>query len=152
MPRIRIRPHPLWSAPILSSAQRIIASLHSQATEGRYSALSPAKLANNDPVFTVIAYNTNLVLIQEKVDYRIPIAFEDQKSGVGLRVKPVSFFIHESEENFKFSQMSASDRQSKFYQAHSYAMIREAHLRAALSITGGFAGGVIRNESTVPRR
>lgn len=123
-------------------------------TSGRSGALPPRNLANGDPVFAVIAYNTGAVQTQTAisqvtlgpsgthVDERgVPIEFGEQVRGLGQRVRPVSLFIHESEENRAFAGMPASQRQDRYNEAHEYAMRREGAIRRALNITGGFAGG-----------
>jgi RHS repeat-associated protein len=126
-------------------------------TRGREHTLQPANLANGDPVFAVIAYNTNAVFTQGGIDtqytdwqlhYSLPVAFSAQMEGVGQVIRPVSFFIHESAENREFARIGASN--ANYARAHMHGMRREADIRQALGITGGFSGGVV--ERRVPRR
>ncbi|HEV2704922.1 MAG TPA: RHS repeat-associated core domain-containing protein, partial [Pyrinomonadaceae bacterium] len=120
-------------------------------TSGREHTLQPANLANGDPVFAVIAYNTNAVFTQVGISteytepagrLRPPLEFAAQTEGAGQVIRPVSFFIHESAENRRFSQIGASN--ANYNRAHTYAMHREATIRRELRITGGFSGGVVR--------
>jgi hypothetical protein len=124
-------------------------------TTGRDHALQPANLANGDPVFAVIAYNTNTVQFQVGVSPEISLPLpglggerDSQLSGVGQRIRPVSLFIHESAENREFSRIGASN--ANYPRAHGYAIRREAVIRRELGITGGFAGGIV--ETKVPRQ
>jgi hypothetical protein len=107
-------------------------------TSGRPGVLQPASLANSDPVFAVIAYNTSTTKSQVGIAnfYGSVNELAAQASGYGQVVKPVSIFIHESAENRFFSKMAMSYRYG-----HPYAQNREAVIRKELGITGGFAGG-----------
>jgi RHS repeat-associated protein len=115
-------------------------------TLGRAPALQPASLANGDPVFAIIAYNTNAVQTQTGVR-NTDVERDAQLRGFGQRIRPVSFFIHESTENREFSRIGAS--QGNYDSAHQHAIAREAAIRRALGITGGFSGGL--TDSRVPR-
>jgi RHS repeat-associated protein len=118
-------------------------------TTGRPDALQPANLANGDPIFAVIAYNTNAVQEQTGLasgDFRL-VETESQVYGLLNQVRSVSFFIHESAENREFSRQGG---RFDYPAAHTHAMRREAIIRRELRITGGFAGGGLR--TTVPRR
>jgi len=116
-------------------------------TNGRLSDMTPANLANGDPVFAVIAYNTNATLTQEAVSSEISgfsnVETSTQKEGVGKVVKPVSFFIHESTENREFARQKRAGQPFNYNSAHTHAMHREASIRKALGITGGFSGGAL---------
>ena len=76
-------------------------------TMGRRGQLQPASLANGDPVFAVIAYNTRTVQTQVGISehtehmgrFVLPVAFTSQIGGVGQAIRPVSLFIHESAED-----------------------------------------------------
>ena len=108
-------------------------------TRGRgQGTLQPANLANDDPVFAVIAYNTGAVQTQGSVSKEYPIETAAQAAGVGQTVRPVSLFIHESAENLVFAQQGG---RFDYGAAHSAAIRREATIRRELGITGGFAGG-----------
>jgi hypothetical protein len=116
-------------------------------TTGRgQGSLQPANLANNDPVFAVIAYNTGAVQEQTGIDYKV-LNLDAQKSGLGQRVLPVNFFIHESAENLVFAQQGGH---FDYRTAHGAAVRREAFIRTELGITGGFAGG--RLQTNVQRQ
>jgi RHS repeat-associated protein len=122
-------------------------------TLGRPTANQPANLASGDPVFAVIAYNTNTVITQESTNYGSLNPVPDdvkaaQTAGVGQLVRPVSFFIHESTENQKFAEQGAG--KMDYPSAHAHAIVREAALKNALSITGGFAGAQLR--TTIPKK
>ena len=132
-------------------------------TTGRDHALQPANLANGDPVFAVIAYNTNTVQTQVGISNAFNFvgfggreggasfsttAGAAQRAGLNQVIRPVSLFIHESAENRDFAQRGAANSRYPF--AHKHAMLREATIRRELNITGGFAGGVV--QSRVPRR
>ena len=108
--------------------------------------LQPAALANGDPVFAVIAYNTGTEQRQTGVR-NTDVESDAQLRGFGQRIRPVSLFIHESTENREFSRIGASN--ANYEAAHRYAIGREATIRRALGITGGFAGGLV--DSRVPR-
>jgi hypothetical protein len=122
--------------------------------------LDPANLANGDPVFAVIAYNTNTVQTQSKVDYQYTDVGEIfrtgcsapecgvQRSGVGQRIRPVNLFIHESDENMEFARQGRGNY--NYPRAHVHAIHREAMIRRELHISGGFAGGVV--DSRIPRK
>jgi len=116
-------------------------------TNGRQSDMTPANLANGDPVFAVIAYNTNATLTQEAVSSEISgfsnVETSTQKEGVGKVVKPVSFFIHESTENREFARQKRAGQPFNYNSVHTHAMHREASIRKALGITGGFSGGAL---------
>jgi hypothetical protein len=116
-------------------------------TRGRSSTPQPGNLANGDPVFAVIAFNTLAVAQQYGIARDFPGEMAAQISGLGQRLKPISFFIHESAENREFARIGASD--ANYNAAHTAAQTREATIRAALGITGGFSGGAVR--VTVPR-
>ena len=131
-------------------------------TNGRAGSLHPSNLANGDPVFAVIAYNTGAVQTQTGISQvtqgpsgahvdadGVPIEFGEQVRGLGKRVQPASLFIHESDENLVFARMPANRRQGGYNEAHEHAMRREGAIRWALNITSGFAGGVI--QTRVPR-
>ena len=108
-------------------------------TRGRgQGTLQPANLANGDPMFAVIAYNTGAVQTQGSVSKDYPVEAEAQAAGVGQRVRPVSLFIHESSENLVFAQQGG---RFDYGAAHTAAIRREATIRRELGITGGFAGG-----------
>lgn len=122
-------------------------------TTGRTNAEQPANLANGDPVFAVIAMNVNTVVTQTNTSYGtlspVPADVEAaQKAGVGLVVRPVSFFIHESSENRKFAQQGAG--KMDYGSAHAHAIVREAAIRKALNITGGFAGAYL--DTRIPKK
>lgn len=118
-------------------------------TRGRgQGTLQPANLANGDPVFAVIAYNTGAVQIQGAVSKDYPIELGAQTAGVGQRVRPVSLFIHETAENLVFAQQGG---RFDYGAAHSAAIRREATIRRELKITGGFAGGG-QIQTNVPKR
>jgi RHS repeat-associated protein len=115
----------------------------------------PANLANGDPVFAVIAYNTNMVQTQEDISFNYmdfpsyePIEMSAQMEGKGQRIQPVSLFIHESAENLEFSRIGANN--ANYKPAHEHALRREGVIRRELHITGGFAGGSVR--SRVPKQ
>lgn len=123
-------------------------------TRGRLRGVNePANLANGDPVFAIIAYNTNAMFTQSRINYQYTDISEigrngcaalvcgAQRSGVGQVVRAVSFFIHESSENLEFARIGAS--QANYDAAHQYAMRREAAIRRELRIGGGFAGGML---------
>ncbi|HND22418.1 MAG TPA: hypothetical protein PLB18_23820 [Acidobacteriota bacterium] len=116
-------------------------------TSGRPTQLQPANLANGDPVFSVIAYNTNLVQTQVGIDASsiFPGAapspeVRGQMEGMGHIIRPVSFFIHEAAENRKFEEIGP-----KYETAHHHAIRREGIIRQELRIGGGFAGAVIQS-------
>jgi len=121
-------------------------------TNGRYGALHPAALSNDDPVFAVIAYNTNssgytqTSVAADQYDKKV-YERDAQASGVGQQVRPVSIFIHESAENRFFSGMAMSYRYG-----HQYAQHREAAIRQDLHLIGGFAGGGLEATSAVRQR
>jgi len=125
-------------------------------TAGR-AAQQPAALANGDPVFAVIAYNTSAIQTQNNISLKyldpnepglyMPVEAAAQMEGVGQTVQPVSLFIHESTENREFSRIGA--KEANYPQAHVHAMHREAALRKELHITGGFAGGALT--TTIPK-
>ena len=118
-------------------------------TNGRVSSLHPAALANGDPVFATIAYNTAGRQTQTGIDAR-PGFFNEiatQISGLRGIVQPVSLFIHEAAENMEFARIGPSN--NNYQEAHSYAQRREAVIRNALGITGGFAGGVLGNRPLI---
>lgn len=71
-----------------------------------------------------------------------------QKAGVGQRVRAVSFFIHESTENQKFAQQGAG--KMDYGAAHAHAIVREAAIRKALNISGGFAGAYL--DTRIPKK
>lgn len=98
----------------------------------------PTNLANGDPVFCVIAYNTGTVQEQTAVSYAYPFEIEAQKAGLGQIVRPVSLFIHESSENLVFAKQGGA---FNYHAAHLAAIRREGLIRRELGITGGFAGG-----------
>jgi RHS repeat-associated protein len=108
--------------------------------------LQPVALANGDPVFAVIAYNIGTEQRQVGVA-NTDVERDAQLRGFGQRIRPVSLFIHESTENREFSRIGASN--ANYPAAHRHAIGREAVIRRALGITGGFAGGVV--SSRVPR-
>jgi hypothetical protein len=119
----------------------------------------PADLADGDPVFAVIAINTNVQMQQEGIsdDYQegrghfmTAIALEEQSAGQGQAVKAVSYVIHESAENLVFAAERRNGDQYDYHSAHSAAMQREAVLRRDLHLTGGFAGGALI--TTMPRK
>jgi hypothetical protein len=115
-------------------------------TTGRTNADQPAKLANGDPVFAVIAINTNTVITETKTDYGtlnpVPADVKTaQEAGVGQVVRPVNLFIHESTENRKFAEQGAG--KMDYGAAHAHAIVREAAIRKALNISGGFAGAYL---------
>ena len=120
-------------------------------TSGRPNSTEPAKLANGDPVFAVIAFNVNVVVTQTNTDYGTlnPVP-EDvktaQEGGVGKVVRPVSFFIHESTENRKFAEQGAG--KMDYGTAHAYAIQRETAIRKALNLSGGFAGAYLDTRIT----
>ncbi|MGH9768147.1 MAG: RHS repeat-associated core domain-containing protein [Blastocatellia bacterium] len=121
-------------------------------TTGRIPTPQPANLANGDPVFAVIAYNTNIVQTQTAVSYEYPGGFLGQMSGLGQRIEPVSLFIHESAENLEFRRIGRFTITLQDYNtAHTHAQYREAVIRSELGITGGFAGGGAIT-SRVPRQ
>ncbi len=114
-------------------------------TSGRQTDMTPANLANGDPVFAVIAYNTNA---SQKQEATISSGFPDveadvQKAGFGQTIKPVGMFIHESTENREFARQRRAGQPFDYNSAHTYAMHREAAIRKSVGITGGFAGGAI---------
>lgn len=118
--------------------------------------LQPTNLANGDPVFAVIAYNTGAVQIQadiargpDSIEGSVYVAFPAQYEGRGQRVLPVSLFIHESAENLVFAQQGSN---MNYGNAHRAAMRREATIRRGLRITGGFAGGGQIQTNVPPRR
>jgi hypothetical protein len=111
----------------------------------------PANLANGDPVFAVIAYNTNTVQTQTGVSHDSLGGISGQIAGEGQRVQPVSLFIHESTENLEFRRIGRfTITLQNYIDAHFHAQEREAAIRRDVGITGGFAGGVL--QSRVPRR
>jgi hypothetical protein len=116
-------------------------------TNGRQSDMTPANLANGDPVFAVIAYNTNATQTQEGISSVISgfsnVETATQTEGVGKVVKPASFFIHESTENREFARQKRAGQPFNYISAHTHAMQREASIRKALGITGGFSGGAL---------
>ncbi|MDQ3753843.1 MAG: RHS repeat-associated core domain-containing protein, partial [Acidobacteriota bacterium] len=82
-------------------------------------ALQPANLANGDPVFCVIAYNTGAVFTQTGLGGTGQLTIADalasssevgaaQASGLNQVIRPGSFFIHEATENREFSRVGAS--------------------------------------------
>jgi RHS repeat-associated protein len=112
-------------------------------TTGRPMTDQPADLANGDTVFAVIAYNTNAVQKEVNPDFgKLSPVSDDvqmaQEAGKGQEVRPVSYFIHESTENQKFAAQGAG--RMNYDEAHAYAIVREATIRKALNIGGGFAG------------
>jgi hypothetical protein len=127
-------------------------------TRGRVGSPQPANLAKGDPVFAVIAHNTKTVMTQISVDWRYadeteifrtdcsPPEYFVQRSCAGQRVRPVSLFIHESDENLEFARQGDYN----YLRAHVHAIHREAAVRQALHISGGFAGGLIW--SRIPRK
>ena len=125
-------------------------------TSGRPGQLQPANLANGDPVFAVIAYNTNAVLTQTGVSgaselYAGGVRMmnrDSQVQGLFQRIRPVSFFIHETAENREFARIGP--RNENYWRAHHYARHREGIIRRELNITGGFSGALV--QSRVPRR
>jgi hypothetical protein len=60
----------------------------------------------------------------------------------------VSFFIHESTENRKFAEQGAG--KMDYEEAHAYAIRREAAIRTALNISGGFAGAFL--DTRIPKK
>lgn len=129
-------------------------------TTGRSGSPQPADLANGDPVFAVIAINTDSEFTQVHVDYRVvdtmniatsgcsAVECSAQRSGAGQVIRPVSFFIHEATENQEFARVGSDN--SNYHFAHQHALHREAQIRSALHITGGFAGGDVQRK--VPRQ
>ena len=94
-------------------------------TTGRTNADQPANLANGDPVFAVIAINTNTVITETKTDYGtlnpVPADVKTaQEAGVGQVVRPVNLFIHESTENRKFAEQGAG--KMDYGAAHAHAI------------------------------
>lgn len=116
-------------------------------TTGREDTQQPVNLANGDPVFAVIAYNTEIERVQRGVDDSPQgLVYADratQASGVGQVIRPVSVFIHETAENRAFANMTPRQRSSHkgYIAGHGYAQVRERIIRKELGITGGFAGG-----------
>jgi RHS repeat-associated protein len=122
-------------------------------TAGRANSEQPARLANGDPVFAVIAYNINTVQTETKTDYGTlnPVPADvkaAQESGVGQAVHPVSWFIHESTENRKFAEQGAG--KMDYGTAHAHAIQRETAIRKALNIGGGFAGAFL--DTRIPKK
>ncbi|RMG06911.1 MAG: hypothetical protein D6735_03480 [Acidobacteria bacterium] len=122
-------------------------------TFGRANSNQPAKLVNGDSVFAVIAYNVNTVQVQVRADYgtlnHIPSEIRAiQEAGVGQVVWPVSFFIHESVENRKFAEQG--EGKMDYETAHAHAILREAVIRKALNIGGGFAGAYLNTK--IPKK
>jgi hypothetical protein len=126
-------------------------------TTGRHAALQPANLANGDPVFCVIAYNTNAVFTQDKLGGTSQLTIADalsstsevaaaQASGLNQKIRPGSFVIHEATENREFSRIGVNNYDA----AHSHALTREALLRKEMKLTGGFSGGHVHKE--VPKK
>jgi RHS repeat-associated protein len=119
-------------------------------TLGRPSSLQPANLANGEPVFAVIAYNTGTVQIENKIDYGTtgyvnPDVIAAEAEGLHQVVRPVSLFIHESEENLAFRmQLSDFSRTFNYPGAHLFAIDMEAIIRRELKISGGFAGAEVK--------
>jgi hypothetical protein len=122
------------------------------ATTGRpLQTLQPAVLANGDSVFAVIAYNTGMVQQETRIDYtgggmgpHEPNVEAAEKAGLGQRVPPVGLFIHESAENLAFRAQGNFN----YSNAHYNAIKREADIRDALHLGGGFAGSWLTR--TVP--
>jgi len=122
-------------------------------TSGRASSDQPASLANGDPVFAVIALNSNTVITQVGTSYGIlsPVPAEvtsAQEDGKNKIVKPVSYFIHESTENRKFAEQGKGNMD--YGKAHAHAIQREATIRKALNIGGGFAGAFL--DTRIPKK
>jgi hypothetical protein len=119
----------------------------------------PAALADGDPVFAVIAINTNVVMTQTGVldDYQearghfmAAVELDVQMEAAGQRVKPVSYVIHETAENLVFADERRQGQPYDYATAHTAAMHREAQVRRDLGITGGFAGGIV--QTTMPKK
>lgn len=132
-------------------------------TRGRAIADQPSGFLTftlGEPVFAVIAFNTNVEITQSGVDDRYTdesghiLEFWSQFEGLGQRVSPANLFRHEAEENYAFAIMSAFGiplNADAYYAAHQHAMRREAEVRNSLTGNqGGFAGGEL--ERRVPRR
>lgn len=128
-------------------------------TSGRAGSLQPANLTNGDPVFAVIAYNTGTVQTQSGIDYGeaagYHVAYVDpdlvaaEAQGLNQVIKPVSLFIHESEENLAFRmQLNDFGRTINYPSAHEFAIDMELLIRRELKIGGGFAGAIVK--STIP--
>jgi RHS repeat-associated protein len=131
-------------------------------TTGRNGALQPANLANGDPVFCVIAYNTDAVFTQTGLGGTRQLTIFDalasssdvgaaQANGLNKVIRPGSFFIHEATENREFSRIGMNNEDS-YTRAHSHALSREATLRKQMKITGGFAGGDLTGGRKVPKK
>ncbi len=106
----------------------------------------PATLANGDPVYMVIAYNTGVVGVEKDVSYKgvdyetIPDnVVSAEIGGLGKPIPPVGLFIHESAEALAFKAQGDWD----YPHAHSTAILREASIREELHIGGGFAGAAV---------
>jgi RHS repeat-associated protein len=132
-------------------------------TTGRSGQNQPANLANGDPVFFVLAINTESVQTQVGVSFGpsfsstvgdglvLAIASGDlQREGLNQQVRPVSIAIHESAENLEFANQRDAGNSMNYTSAHNLAIEREAVIRRELKITGGFAGGLI--QPRVPKR
>ncbi len=135
-------------------------------TTGRIGQNQPVNLANGDPVFFVLAINTESVNTQTGISFGpsntstvfdglvLSIASGDEQvSGLNQQVRPVSLAIHESAENLEFANMRNAGTKldgEAYTPAHNSAIEREAIIRRGLKITGGFAGGLI--EQRVPKR
>ena len=127
-------------------------------TTGRNGTDQPVNLVNGDPVFAVIAYNTNTVQTQTSVAYPTGTTEAErasldadvggaQSEGLNKRVHPASFFYHESAENLIFRERGDVNN---YNPAHHEAMRREAAIRRDLGFTGGFSGGGLT--TTVPKK
>ena len=132
-------------------------------TTGRSGQNQPVNLANGDPVFFVLAINTESVQTQVGVSFGpsvsstvgdglvLAIASADlQREGLNQQVRPVSIAIHESAENLEFANQRNAGNSMNYTSAHNVAIEREAVIRRELKITGGFAGGLI--QPRVPKR
>jgi len=121
--------------------------------------------------FMLIAINAETISnIQSGIGgYDFPDGFidaDEQFSGLGQKVQPVGFLIHELAENLDFSrhgshpEFTAHIKSNKpmwgnyvrgyydYRRSHNYAIHREAEIRRDLGITGGFAGGCLDNRPT----
>jgi RHS repeat-associated protein len=128
---------------------------------GRPSTLfTPGQLANGDPLFSIIAVNSDALMVQTGVG-RHPTMLEmangtlvmveqaAQTSGLFQTVSPASYFIHEGVEAQVFARTGFSSP-TAYINAHRTAIVREAAIRRDLGLTGGFAGGL--QTITFPRR
>jgi RHS repeat-associated protein len=118
---------------------------------GQNQPLPRSPMENADRVHFALAFNTRLVIEQTGISGGefANVEVDAQRAGVGQRVLPVSFFIHESAENLAFQGQRGEPGPYNYGAAHSSAMRREAIIKQELRIPGGFAGGQLR--TTIPR-